>query len=533
MVDRNTDFYACKRRFSGLLSGLLSGLPSGWLPVLLLFVLAVGLSGCGSCSRKEPHPTEDRTRIFGTITLDDSFTPQPDDTLGLEGTRLLVLNLTGGPDTLFHAGTDTLGAFDGEAVFPRQGAYALRLYRSERRMADTTLLLAPQDTVRIEGSLPRFSGAARFHSGENEAMRTLTRLERQYNRVMQIAAAGGIARDTIPHLLDNWSSIYWQVFENWPGTISSRVAALESMRMLEGRNDDLMMQRLREYGDHEDIRQLAARFGFMSILQRKGLDAAIAWADSLEAASTARETRLRISKNRIEVLYDSSRIDQARARIRDYETRFGGDAEADAWLSVIRYDVEQLSPGLPLPPFELEVYDPAADTRETENAEGQPQAGGQPGPAGQTGTAGQAGSGEQPDSGVQQGTRTMTQEDLRGAPAMIEVVSLADRTYQSNYLQLYTLHLLYRQEGVQFLTIPVERSPIAVRAFFEERGQGWPVARAGAYAESDLEDLWNIYEMPVRFLIDSEGRIIRKFHGHNVNELLVELNNIINDGDNP
>ena len=512
MVDRNTDFYAGKRCFSGPLSG--------WMPLLLLFALAVGLSGCGSCSREEPQPTEDRTRIYGVITLDDDFKPMPDDTLGLEGTRLLVLNLRGGPDTLFHARTDMQGTFDGEAVFPRQGAYTLRLYRNERRMADTMLLLAPQDTVRIEGSLPRFSGDARFHSDESEAMRTLTRLERQYNRVVQIAAAGGIARDTIPQVLDNWSSIYWQVFENWPGTIASRIATLESMHMLEGRNDDLMMQRLREYGDHEDIRQLAARFGFMSILQREGLDAAIAWADSLEATTTARETRLRISKNRIEVLYDSSRIDQARARIRDYETRFGGDAEADAWLSVIRYDVEQLSPGLPIPSFELEVHDPATETGEMVDTEGEPEAAGQPGTE------------EQSESRVQHSTRTMTQEDLRGAPAMIEVVSLADRTYQSNYLQLYSLHLLYRQEGVQFLTIPVERSPIAVRAFFEERGQGWPVARAGAYAESDLEERWNIYEMPVRFLIDSEGRIIRKLHGHNVNELLVELNNIINDGDN-
>lgn len=517
MVDRNTDFYDCKR---------LSGQLSGWMPLLLLFALAVGISGCGSCSREEPQPSQDRTRIFGTITLDETFTPMTDDTLGLEGTRLLVVDLTGGPDTLFHARTDTQGTFDGEAVFPRQGAYALRLYRNERRMADTTLLLAPQDTVRIEGSLPRFSGFARFHSDESEAMRTLTRLERQYNRIMQIAAAGGIARDTIPQVLDNWSSIYWQVFENWPGTIAARIAALESMRMLEGRNDDLMMQRLREYGDHEDIRQLAARFGFMSILQREGLDAAIAWVDSLEAASTDPETRLRISKNRIEVLYDSSRIDQARARIRDYETRFGGDAEADAWLSVIRYDVEQLSPGLPLPSFELEVHVPATETGETVDADAPPETGVQPG------TGEQPEPGAQQESVVQQGARTMTLEDLRGAPAMIEVVSLADRTYQSTYLQLYTLHLLYRQEGVQFLTIPVERSPIAVRAFFEDRGQGWPVAKAGAYAESDLEERWNIYEMPVRFLIDSEGRIIRKFHGHNVNELLVELNNIINDGDN-
>lgn len=487
-------------------------LVSGWMPVLLIAALAIGVTGCSSCNRDEPGPTEEKTRVYGTVTLSDDFVPMPEDTLGLDGTRIFLLDLTGGPDTLLRARADAEGYFDTEAVIPGQGAYTLRLYRNERRMADTTMLLAHQDTVRVEGSLPRFSGSARFHSAENEAMRTLNRLERQYNRIIQIAAAGGIARDTIPHVLDNWSSIFWEVYDNWPGTVAARIAARESLRMLEDRNDEVLMRRLRDHGHDEDIRMLAARFGFMSVLQRQGLDAAITWADSLESEATSQETRLRLAKNRIEVLYDSSRIDEARTRIRVYETLFAGDAEADAWLTVIRYDVEQLSPGLPLPSFELEVVVP------------QPQAG-ESGEAREDGAAGRSISG----FGVEM--ETLTLEDLRGAIALVEVVSLADRMYQATYPQLQTLFVIYSQEEVQFLTIPLEQSPIAVRAFYDERGQQWPVARAGAFAGTDLEERWNIYEMPVRFLIDSDGRIIRKFHGHNVNEILIELNNIINDGD--
>ncbi len=462
----------------------------------LLTAVILSVSGCGN-SREEPasEPAEERTRVYGSITLDDNFTPRPGDTLATEGTGVLLLDLTGRPDTLFRAVTDALGTFDGEAVFPGQGAYTIRLYRNERRLADSTLILAHQDTIRIEGSLPRFAGSARFHSAENEAMRTLNRLERQYNRVIQIAAAGGIAQDTIPYVLDNWSSIFWEVWDAWPGTVAARIAARESLRMLEDRNDELLLQRLRDYGDDENIRMLAARFGFMSVLQNSGLDAAIAWADSLEAESTSQETRLRIAKNRIEVLYDSSRIDQARSRIRDYEARFAGDQEADAWLSVMRRDVEELSPGMRLPGFELEVLLP------------------------------ERGDDDQPQTGF------LTLEDLSGAPSLVEVVSLADRLYQASYPQLQTLYLIFNQEDVQFLSIPIEQSAIAVRAFYEERGQDWPVARAGAFAETDLEEQWNIYEMPVRFLINAEGRIIRKFHGHNINEILIELNRLINDGE--
>ncbi len=446
-------------------------------------------TGCSGCSQDEPAMQPDQTRIYGTITVDEAL----DDSLDYSGIGVYVIDITAGPDTLFRSQTDRQGDFDGTATFPGQGAYELQIHRNDRRVADTTLILAHQDTIRIQGVLPRFAGHAQIYSAENEAMRTLNRLERQYNRILQIAAAGGIARDTIPHVLDNWSNIFWEVYGKWPETVAARIAARESLRMLEERNDDMLMQRLRQYGHHEDMRMLASRFGFLAVLRSSGLESGIAWIDSLETQSTSAETRLRIAKNRIEVLYDSSRIEDARLRIRNYEADFGDDEEAMQWLSVIRHDIEHLSPGQVLPSFQLDVFDLIGD--------------------------------EETDA------KTVTLEHFLGSPAVIEVVSLSDRIYQSSFLQLRTLFMLFSQEEVQFLTIPTEANPIVVRAFYDERGQDWPVARAGAYAESDLEERWNVYEMPVRFLIDSEGRIIRKFHGHNVNELLIELNRIVNNGE--
>jgi hypothetical protein len=324
-------------------------LVSGWMPVLLIAALAIGVTGCSSCNRDEPGPTEEKTRVYGTVTLSDDFVPMPEDTLGLDGTRIFLLDLTGGPDTLLRARADAEGYFDTEAVIPGQGAYTLRLYRNERRMADTTMLLAHQDTVRVEGSLPRFSGSARFHSAENEAMRTLNRLERQYNRIIQIAAAGGIARDTIPHVLDNWSSIFWEVWDNWPGTVAARIAARESLRMLEDRNDELLMQRLRDHGTTRTSGCWPPGSDSCRCCSAKGLDAAITWADSLEAEATSQETSSGIAKNRIEVLYDSSRIDEARTRIRDYETLFVGDRRPMPGSPSCADDVEELAPGMPLP----------------------------------------------------------------------------------------------------------------------------------------------------------------------------------------
>ncbi len=472
------------------------------------------LSGCSGCSKEQKAAPPDQTRIFGTITVDEAL----DDSRDYSGIGVLVLDVTAGPDTLFRSETDMQGDFDGVANFPGQGAYELQIHRNNRRVADTTLILAHRDTVRIQGVLPRFSGHARISSRESEAMRTLNRLERQYNRILQIAAAGGIAQDTIPHVLDNWSNIFWQVYENWPETVAARIAARESLRMLEDRNDEMLMMRLRQHGDDEDIRMMAARFGFLSELRRNGLDVAIAWLDSLETQSTSQETRLQIAKNRIEVLYDSSRIEDARLRVRNYEADFGDDEEAMQWLSIIRYDIEHLSPGQLLPPFHLEAF--WLDDVDSEDAD-----------AGNANGMNANGMNANGMNANGMNAETLTLENLLGSPAVIEVVALSDRHYQSSYPQMQTLHILFGQEGVQFLTIPAEKNPIAVRAFYNERGQGWPVASAGAYAESDLEEQWNVYEMPVRFLIDSEGRIIRKFHGYNINELLIEIYRILNNGE--
>ena len=453
--------------------------------VATLLLTTFLMTGCGSCEREEADPGLSETRISGTVTVDEAL----DDTRDYSGITLLVRGGSAGPDTVFHAVTDFDGHFDGTARFPRQDFYQLRIHRSDRRIADTTIVLAAGDTIQVEGSLPRFAGRAQIRSTEHEALQTLNRLDRQYGRMLAHASVGNVDEDFFPDMLDQWSDIYWEVFERWPGTLAGREAADESLRKIEERNDEELMRRLREYGDHEWVRQLASRYGFLAKIRQEGLDAAIVWSDSLEAESTTQETRRRIAMNRIEVLYDSARTDQARNRVHDFEDAFGDDMEVENWLTAMQYDIEHLSAGEPLPSFELELQ-------------------------------------------FNGDRNTIGLEDLAGSPAVIEVVGLTDREYQFTFNELLMAHRIFNDEGIQFLTIPVEENPITVGAFYEERDQDWPVARAGAYAESDLEERWNVFELPVRIVIDSDGRIVRKLHGSSINELISELNKLlINNGE--
>lgn len=476
-----------------------------------LFLCLLILAACGTFADKDSSPVPEMTHIFGNITVDEAL----DDTRNHSGISIFVVDATAGPDTLYRAVTNRSGDFDGTARIPGQGIYELQIHRNNRRIADTTIVLAHQDTVRVEGKLPRFSGFASISSAENEAMRMLNRLDRQYQRILQIAAAGGVPQDTIPHLINTWSDIFWDVYKKWPGTIAGKIASRESLNMLDNHDDQKLMQRLRNYGDDEHVRMLAARFGFLLELQQNGLDAAIAWIDSLESESNSHDVRVMIAKNRLEVLYDSSRIDDAKIRIVDFEKAFKGDEEAGAWLEFMKYDIVYLSPGQMLPFFETE-FAALTDTPVFESF----------GPEEHNGHNLTGAGNRQDRMRTIKKRRTITSEDLLGMPALIEMVSLRDRVYQAAYPQLRTMYLIFGQEGVRFLTIPVEESEIAVSAFYQERGQDWPVAKPGAYAASDLSERWNIYDMPVRFLIDSDGRIIRKFHGHNLNEIILELNKI-------
>ncbi|MDG5767655.1 hypothetical protein QA596_09280 [Balneolales bacterium ANBcel1] len=463
--------------------------PLSLLVLLLVAIPLITVAGCGSSSDTDSNEGGPAAHIHGTITVDEALDPTRD----FSGIRVYVLDYsrTAGPDTLYRAVTDRDGHFGATARSAESDIYALEIHRGTRRLADTTMVLARGDTVLIEGSLPRFSGFAEISSQEHEALHIVNRLDRQFNRMMALASAGAVPADTIPHLIDTWSDLFWNAWRDLPESVAGKLAARESLRLLQQQDDGKLIRRLQEAGDVREIRIVASQIGFPAQLRQNGLDYALAWADSLEQRSGDRDISRRLAMHRIEVLYDSSRTDLARQHLRRFEENFGDDEEVARWLEVLKYDIEHLYAGALLPDFELGFADVAG-----------------------TGMA-----------------IPYTRDDLQGSPAMIEVVRLADREYQSNYPALQTIFGLFQNRGIRFLTIPVEGSPIAVNAFYNERGQDWPVASAGAFAESDLEERWNIYEMPVRFLIDSEGRIVRKLHGHNLNELIIKIDTLLTNGE--
>ena len=62
-------------------------------------------------------------------------------------------------------------------------------------------------------------------------------------------------------------------------------------------------------------------------------------------------------------------------------------------------------------------------------------------------------------------------------------------------------------------------------SFFEQRGKDWPVVNPSSYNQNEIINKLNIRQIPTRFLVDAEGRIVRKYVGSEIDDVVSDLRN--------
>jgi glutathione peroxidase-family protein len=190
---------------------------------------------------------------------------------------------------------------------------------------------------------------------------------------------------------------------------------------------------------------------------------------------------MRVKMERIKLLYDSARVEQAKKLLNDFEQNYRDNENAQSWADAISYDLNYLSPGDTIPSFSFQVNG-----------------------------------------------NTFSRDSLKGTPYILEITTLANRLYQEQYDRTVAIHSLYKNFGLQVITIPLDNSQVTVDAFFEARGiKPWPVAPAQAFDRQELLELFNIRVIPTRFLIDREGKIIRKYVGREYTDVIQGIQSII------
>jgi len=183
---------------------------------------------------------------------------------------------------------------------------------------------------------------------------------------------------------------------------------------------------------------------------------------------------------KIELLVDYREFDRALNEVNSMIQRNSNDAEFQTWAQSVKYELENLIPGRVIPDFNV-----------TLNA-----------------------------------TTTLNKASIAGKYTMIEVVLLADANYQAVYPQLLETFRTSGVDNLNFYTLPLDNSQITVDAFFEERQKSWTFSNAGSLDQGNILEALRIDQVPTRYLIGPDGRIISRYVSHDISGLTADIQSI-------
>ncbi|MFP8489040.1 peroxiredoxin family protein [Gracilimonas sp. Q87] len=427
-----------------------------------------------------------KTLVTGTITVADSIDSSGDFS-GI-GVTIVKRDSSNAPiDTLFHTLTDQSGAFEGEVSFPNRNYYPMIISRNNNDLASFRVILAENDTLRVNAQLPNIRETLTLDSNEHEAMQTLNRVDRSFQRVGAFIMSGAVPDSQILDETKKWSELYWQVYEAHENTMASYLAAEKSAELLGNWDSDAMMARIDEVLPADYMFSVALQLGKPYIAQSEGFDEASDYLDSLIRISENEEVTEFIVRDKIQMYFDSSRIKEAKDLLDNYEQDYSDSPSSKKWIRRIRYDLNYLAPGVTAPDFSFVTM------------EGD----------------------------------TVSNEKLKGSTYIIEITPLANFEYQNDYDRTMVISEIYKNYGLNIFTIPLDQSEVTVNAFFDERRKAWPVAKLGSFDVQDVIQKFNVVQVPTRILIDKDGVVIRKYERNEFSEVIQGLNRTFNDSNSP
>lgn len=431
----------------------------------LLFIILAGL-----ISTSMAFGQSKETSIRGKITVDESL----DSTGDYSGISLNIVSIGGerGVDTLFTAVTNIDGTFSGKARFNSKGEFTASISRYDIPLGAFAVILSDADPLTISAELPDIDGSLSISSNEHKAMDTYKRVESNYNRIVDFINSGAVevTQDTIPVILNTWSDLFWSLRESHKGTLAADIGTLRSIEILGGYNDDKLIERVRQSIQDDSFYTAAkAKNGANALIRIESVDAALSFIDSVLEMNLSEDDRIALEMEQIEIKIDHGRENEAKEMLYAFKETYKNNDNLKEWVDVMVYDIEHVFPGLPVPEFSLQLH---------------------------------------------KGGRVQ-HSDLTGKVHLIEIVNFANTAYQTEHTLLGLMYEAYQDEGLEIVTIPIHDSRVTVNAFIEDKNVKWPVVSAGQFNSADIIQTFNLTVLPTRILVDTQGKIIRKYSGTN------------------
>lgn len=454
-----------------------------WLSCAGYSFILLGLVLLGSACRQSGPQVQ--SYLEGRITVASHVDTSSD----YSNFRVLAIRAEGRRiDTLGHAVTDREGRFRTTVSAPEQGIYSLTVWgrRGEERLGTTNYVVAPGDSGTLTAELP-LERPLRVDSPENLALLGYQNTMSMHRRMLTRRLQTGTSRPTaLVQSIRQSSSILWSLQDNYPGTYASQIAAVESISLLEGWNDSLVVARARQI-DPTNPRFLdAARLARRAEAHLRGQRAALDLLDSFEARATTSEQQAGVQALRIQAFLDSAQTEAALSAAQRLKSDHPHTQWAE-WANRAQYEAEHLMPGMTAPDLTFRTL-----------------------------------SGD-----------SLSLQTLRGHPVILEYYRPGNDTYERQLAARNATYDSTRADSVSFVSISTEPDSIVNRTYLNDLNPPGHQVIAPKGPDDPLVRRYNVVDVPTHFLIDAEGRIVGQYQSSSLLTLRLDLAELLGEESSP
>ncbi len=439
-----------------------------WITVLFLLAAA--------CSTE----TEPKVTAYaeGTLTIH----VQEDSTKDYSGFEVFLASQSEGDvDTLAIALTDREGRFSMDISADEEGIYPLIISRAGVTLAAAEFVLVDGDTSTVTGAFPLLGRRLRIISMENAAWTAYQNTKLQHNSTLLSQIQNQDASLTnMRQVVLRTSTILWSLRTSYPRTMATDLASVESIVMMEGWNDSLVVERMQELRLHNASIVEAVKAARRSTARLFGQDSSLALIRSYIDRLTDEEQKAALHAEIVVAYADSIQNEQALSEALELR-RLYPDTEWANWASTATYELENLSPGMPAPAFAVTSID----------------------------------------------GDLITTESLRGKFVILEFYEPADEIFLKELVERNAIFSALNPDIFETLSISLDPDSILNSALFEEQRPPGSFSIAPAGRDAAIARQFNIQIIPTRILIDPKGQIVDKYPGSAILSLEDDLVAII------
>lgn len=440
-------------------------------------LLCVALSTLAACG--EPEPVV-RSHVSGRLMVSSEI----DSTDDFKDFQVVVVRQdpVEDVDTLGQALTDADGQFEMTVESPEAGVFPMIVSRSGATLSVDELIVVDGDSVQVSGTYPLGRRSLRIVSPENAAWSAYRNTRRQHDRRTAELLESGQGTDAdLSRMVEMTSAILWSIPESYPGTIAATLARAESVVMLEGWNDELLLERLPSIGADNRLITDVVRAGRRSIARSAGQDSSTRFIRSYVDRVEAPERKASILAELVVAHTDSLQTDEAVEVASELRRRFP-ESSWSAWASRATYELENLMPGMTAPGFTIV-------TREGDE---------------------------------------VSSTELNQGFILLEFYEPLDEAFLRELAHRNAIIEALDGRILRAVSMSVDPDSAVNEALFDERDLPGLFSYLPGGRESAVATAYNVNVVPTRYLIDPDGRIVSKYRGQAMDALEQDLAAVIN-----